>query len=221
MATTDWLAKFRETKQRFETKRRGNSAQATPTGNTQPAVSPQASAATPAPLGKVGRHGASCPTCGDTWQWPTSRGGWVCSLCSCAAPGGVQIATPDRDILEAGAGGQPEWIRERDMSPESVAEAFRRYVAEAHGGQMPDLPHGTLLSRFNKWLAARGRKATTLPVLCQVLGTPAARAENPLAYVKRCERCGSTEWGPSGRHAEDGAEIWCCRTCAHMATRSH
>ena len=60
----------------------------------------------PAPLGKVRRYGPPCPKCSDTWQWPTSRGGWVCSGCICAAPGPVQIATPGGDIMEAG--GEPK-----------------------------------------------------------------------------------------------------------------
>ena len=33
------------------------------------------------PLGKVGRHGLPCHQCGDTWQWPTSSGQWVCADC--------------------------------------------------------------------------------------------------------------------------------------------
>jgi len=70
----------------------------------------------PAPLGKVGRHGTPCPKCGDTWQWPTSRGGWVCSTCICAAPGPVQIATPNGDIIEEGSDGQPDWITERNQT---------------------------------------------------------------------------------------------------------
>lgn len=36
------------------------------------------------PLGQVGRHGAPCTSCGSTWQWPTTDGGWVCSACFCA-----------------------------------------------------------------------------------------------------------------------------------------
>jgi hypothetical protein len=33
------------------------------------------------PHGKVGRHGNPCPECGDTWQWPTTTGEWLCSWC--------------------------------------------------------------------------------------------------------------------------------------------
>jgi hypothetical protein len=41
---------------------------------------------TPVPLGHVGRHGAPCPCCGDTWQWPTTAGDWVCTWCFVADP---------------------------------------------------------------------------------------------------------------------------------------
>lgn len=42
--------------------------------------------------------------------------------------------------------------------------------AEAHGGQIPDLPYGTLLSRFNLWLEVHGKRPTTLPALRTALG---------------------------------------------------
>lgn len=47
---------------------------------------------TPAPLGTVGRHGDPCPWCGDTWQWPTTSGQWVCSGCVTGRQGMPQIA---------------------------------------------------------------------------------------------------------------------------------
>jgi hypothetical protein len=58
---------------------------------TDVAAVPVASDAGPAPVeteassprGQVGRHGMPCPQCGDTWQWPTTSGVWVCSWCVC------------------------------------------------------------------------------------------------------------------------------------------
>jgi PIF1-like helicase len=32
-------------------------------------------------------------------------------------------------------------------------------------------------------------------------------------YIKRCSRCYGTDWGPSGKTTEDGAEIWSCKDC--------
>jgi hypothetical protein len=34
----------------------------------------------------VGRHGEPYPVCGDTWQWPTTAGLWVCSWCFVGNP---------------------------------------------------------------------------------------------------------------------------------------
>jgi hypothetical protein len=41
---------------------------------------------TPAPVEHVGRQGAPCPVCSDTWQWPTTSGLWVCSWCFVQGP---------------------------------------------------------------------------------------------------------------------------------------
>jgi hypothetical protein len=62
-----------------------------------------------------------------------------------------------------------EWIAERDLSPESVAEAFQRWVAESLGEGWQQWREGTLLSRFNLWLEAQDERPTTLPVLRQGL----------------------------------------------------
>jgi hypothetical protein len=43
-------------------------------------------AGTPANEAHVGRHGRPCPQCGDTWQWPTTSGLWVCSWCFVGNP---------------------------------------------------------------------------------------------------------------------------------------
>jgi hypothetical protein len=32
--------------------------------------------------------------------------------------------------------------------------------------------------------------------------------------LARCRRCSGSNWGPSGRHTPDGAEIWSCLGCA-------
>lgn len=42
--------------------------------------------------GHVGRHGEPCPQCGETWQWPTTSGTWVCSWCICAGPETPEVA---------------------------------------------------------------------------------------------------------------------------------
>jgi hypothetical protein len=57
--------------------------------------------ATPAPLGKVGRHGAPCPQCGDTWQWPTTAGAWVCSWCFVGDPQTAPRFADDGTLLSA------------------------------------------------------------------------------------------------------------------------
>lgn len=36
---------------------------------------------TPPRPGRVGRHQAPCPDCGETWYWPTTHNGWACSGC--------------------------------------------------------------------------------------------------------------------------------------------
>lgn len=122
------------------------------------------------------------------------------------------------ELIESIRAEAPKWIVERNLNPTSVAEAFRRYVAETHGGQMPDWPHGTLLARLNAWLQPQGEKPTTLPVLRDALGMHAAWAENPSATIARCPMCGGTNWGPSGRRKVDGAEVWHCITCADQHT---
>ena len=43
-------------------------------------------------LGTVGRHGTPCPQCGDTWQWPTVAGEWICSWCVAGRPDLPQVA---------------------------------------------------------------------------------------------------------------------------------
>ena len=142
---------------------------------------------------------APCPTCGDPERWPTTRGP-VCPTCWLAA----SVPTP-----------APEWIAEQNLDPESIAEAFPRYLAETSGGTLPDWPQGQLLSQFTLWLEAQGERPTTLPVLRQALRMPAARTENRPSYLAICSGCGGAQWGPTGRHTEDGAEVWCCcRTCA-------
>jgi hypothetical protein len=124
--------------------------------------------------------------------------------------------------LEAGSDAQPAaaYLTKPHLSPDLVKIAFRHYVAAEHGRQLPDLPEEALLSEFNAWRQARGLRPTTLPVLCQAMGMPTARGENPPAYVKRCPKCGGTNWGSSRRHTADGAEIWCCQTCARRAKAS-
>jgi hypothetical protein len=97
---------------------------------------------------------------------------------------------------------------------QSVAEAFRRYVADVSDAARQSLSEGALLSRFNLWLEAHGERPTTLPVLRQVVGMPTPRDETPAAYIKRCNTCGGTDWGPSGRCAAGGCEVWHCVTCA-------
>jgi hypothetical protein len=37
----------------------------------------------------VGRHGEPCLQCGDTWQWPTTTGSWVCAWCFVLSSGRV------------------------------------------------------------------------------------------------------------------------------------
>ena len=41
---------------------------------------------------RVGRHGDPCPQCGETWQWPTAAGTWVCAWCF-IRPSARQIVT--------------------------------------------------------------------------------------------------------------------------------
>ena len=103
----------------------------------------------------------------------------------------------------------PKWITERNLNPESVSQVWQAYLAEAHGGQLPALPQGTLLSQFNLWLEAHGQRPTTLPVLRKALGMH-GRAENPPATIARCPACGGTAWGPSGRHTPSGCGVWHC-----------
>lgn len=112
----------------------------------------------------------------------------------------------------------PAWLIERNLSPQKVAEDFGRYTAETPSEARQNLPVGTLLSRFNLWLDAHGERPTTLPILRQALGMATAPAHNPPAYVATCAKCGGQEWGPSGRHTANGAEVWQCIICADPHT---
>jgi hypothetical protein len=58
------------------------------------------------------------------------------------------------------------------------------------------------------------RWPTTRGLICPTCWLAASAPEPVPCYIKRCVTCGGTSWGPSGRRAADGAELWHCRMCA-------
>ena len=177
--------------------------------------------------GQVGQHRAPCPTCGDTWCWPTvsdetGEHDWACATClvSHSQPirfmpegGGEPITVaPDGEPPMPEPAAKSRWLVERDLDPESVKAALDTCLATEWGGVMPDVPQGRLLSRLNTWLEGQGRRPTTWPVMRAALGVEDL-IKPRRAVIAPCPRCGGTDWGDSGRREADGAAVWQCRTC--------
>jgi hypothetical protein len=45
--------------------------------------------------------------------------------------------------------------------------------------------------------------------------TIGANGQLYIVRLARCRRCSGSNWGPSGRHTPDRAEVWTCLDCAH------
>jgi hypothetical protein len=83
--------------------------------------SPEPAAAPLVPEGRVGEHRAPCPTCGDTWCWPTVSSetgelGWVCARCFTAS-----LSSPkDLLILPAGDSAPISPLRDTRLRTDSI-----------------------------------------------------------------------------------------------------
>jgi hypothetical protein len=88
----------------------------------EPAESELAPPADPRPReGRVGEHRSPCPTCGDTWCWPTVSSetgelGWACARCFTAS-----LSSPkDLLILPAGDSAPVSPLRDTRLRTESI-----------------------------------------------------------------------------------------------------
>jgi hypothetical protein len=141
--------------------------------------------AEPPPRGAVGRHGAPCPQCGDTWQWPTTTGRWVCSGCVVQRPGMPQVAP-----AHAPAAGHT-------YCPGCGATALARQAGQTtcQGCGACWLPSVDLASD-----APTATIRVTNPQTGQVV----------TLGMYRCPQCRETRWGPR----LDAPELWHCLPCA-------
>ena len=139
----------------------------------------------PEDLPHVGRHGKPCSVCGELWQWPTTKGPWVCRWCACAGP-----ETP-----QGQRGGEPE-------TGHTYCPGCRATDLERQGD------HTTCTACHAFWLPSidvtQDSPTATIRVKHPETGTVLCIG------IYRCPTCQETRWGPR----LDNPDVWCCLTCA-------
>jgi hypothetical protein len=96
---------------------------------------------------------------------------------------------------------------------ERLTDLYRSYRqwTDARGEPTPSLP------AFQLTLMAAGFRQEVVDgrgVLHGISLNAPPEGEISVAKQAICSRCHGTDWGPSGRYTEDGAEVWHCTRCA-------
>jgi hypothetical protein len=155
------------------------------------------------PPGSVGRHGAPCPQRGDTWQWSTLAGDWICSWCFVQNPQTAMRFAEDSTAVRLVA---------IPPAPPAV-QAGHTYCPGCLAMTLEPQGEQTTCQQCGAWWLPRIDLAPDAPYATIRVTNPQTGQVLTIG-IYRCPQCRETRWGPR----LDRPEVWCCLTCAGSGT---